>query len=148
MRRDSQEKCKGGIKGKALFSSQRARALSCEAKLSVIPAMPSALAVELIIPGIPVHTRHSRNNFSVSFKNVCKDALQSHPSDILCFDPFLTRSWPWTAPCADRGQRPETSKLGKEKNYFLQQWKRSREKTPTHKPGKPPCWQQFDRAVK
>lgn len=35
MRRDSQGERKGGIKGKALFSSQRARALSCEAELSV-----------------------------------------------------------------------------------------------------------------
>lgn len=28
---------------------------------------------------------------SVSFKNVCNDALQSHPFGIPCFDPFLTQ---------------------------------------------------------
>lgn len=99
MRTESQGEQKGGIKGKALFSLRVEGLTVVEQRYLTAPcrtlgsnSRPHLLWLRWL------HTRHNKNNFSVSFKNVWNDALQSHPPDIPCFDPFLT--WELTLNCS------------------------------------------------
>lgn len=51
---------------------------------------------------------------SVSFKNVCNDALQSHPSGIPCFDPFLTQELTLNCSMCRRGSKARNFQTQKE----------------------------------
>jgi len=121
MRRDSPGEQKGGRKGKALVSSLRVQGLASLGQgylTAPCHTLSSGRRAHLHWLRWP-HTRHSRNSFSVSFKNVCSDALQSRPSDIPCFDPVLTQELTLNCSMCRRGSKTRNFQTQKGEKLFF-----------------------------
>lgn len=135
------EKGKKELRKRPLFFSERRRAGSCGAGLSDSSLGSSRRAHLHCLPGL--YTRQTQQQpSSVPFKNVCSDALQSHPSGIPCFDPLLTQELTLNCSICRWGSKARNFQTQKEEELLSPPKKIEGEKNnQTH------CWQQFSRAV-
>lgn len=112
------EKGKKELRERPLFLWKN-KAGSCRAGLSPCHPLASSRRAHLHWL-LGLYSRHSSHNPQCPSKMFAVMLSRAILLVSFALTPSSPRSSPWTAPCADGGQRPETSKLRK-KNYFLHQ---------------------------